>query len=142
MSEAAADAPTYLFVYGTLMTRASGRLGAVQRARLAHKGTSLGAATIAGQLIDLGTYPGLLAPAAPDDVVHGELFKLDQPDEVIAWLDSYEGIPSEPTPHDEYARVLVPARPAAGGEVAAWVYRYRGGTASRFPVIAGGRWAG
>jgi gamma-glutamylcyclotransferase (GGCT)/AIG2-like uncharacterized protein YtfP len=133
--------PTYLFVYGTLMTATQGRLGAVQRARLGRHGTSLGAATVAGQLINLGTYPGLIEPAGPDDVVHGELFQLDQPDEVISWLDSYEGVAPEPTPHDEYVRVLVPARLATGEEVAAWVYRYRGAT-SNFPLVTGGRWAG
>lgn len=135
------DRPTYLFVYGTLMTAARGRLGAVQRARLSLKGTSLGAATIAGRLINLGAYPGLLEPAGPDDVVHGELFRLDRPDEVISWLDSYEGIPEEPTPQDEYVRVLVPARLVSGEEVAAWVYRYRG-TSRDFPIIASGRWNG
>jgi gamma-glutamylcyclotransferase (GGCT)/AIG2-like uncharacterized protein YtfP len=135
------DGATYLFVYGTLMTAARGRLGAVQRAQLRLKGTSLGVATIAGRLINLGTYPGLLEPAGPDDVVHGELFRLDRPDEVMSWLDSYEGVAPEPTPHDEYVRVLAPVRLATGGEVAAWVYRYRG-TTSKFPVVAGGRWAG
>jgi gamma-glutamylcyclotransferase (GGCT)/AIG2-like uncharacterized protein YtfP len=144
MSAAAGDersvegGPTYLFVYGTLMTAARGRLGAVQRARLSLKGTSLGAATIAGQLINLGTYPGLIEPAAPDDVVHGELYRLDQPDEVMSWLDSYEGVAPEPTPHDEYVRVLLPARLATGEEVAAWVYRYRGAITG-FPIIASGR---
>ena len=141
MSAAAAEAPTYLFVYGTLMTRARGRLGASQRARLGLKGTSLGAATIAGRLVNLGTYPGLLEPAAAGDTVHGELFRLDRPEEVISWLDSYEGIPSEPTPHDEYVRVLTPARLATGEEVTAWVYRYRR-TTSDFPAIPSGRWDG
>jgi gamma-glutamylcyclotransferase (GGCT)/AIG2-like uncharacterized protein YtfP len=137
--EPAEGGTTYLFVYGTLMTRARGRLGAVQRARLGLEGTSLGVATIAGQLINLGTYPGLIEPAAPGDVVQGELFRLDRPDEVISWLDSYEGVAPEPTPHDEYVRVLAPVRLATGEEVEAWVYRYRG-TTSNFPVVAGGRW--
>jgi gamma-glutamylcyclotransferase (GGCT)/AIG2-like uncharacterized protein YtfP len=141
MSAAVHAAPTYLFVYGTLMSRARGALGASQRARLGRDGTSLGAATIAGRLVDLGTYPGLLEAAAGNDVVHGELFRLDRPDGIISWLDSYEGIPAEPTPNDEYARVLVSARLASGEDVAAWVYRYRGKT-SGFPAIASGRWDG
>ena len=87
MSAKATDGPTYLFVYGTLMSRARGLLGASQRARLGLKGTSLGEATIAGRLVDLGTYPGLLEPAAAGDIVHGELFRLDRPEEVMSWLD-------------------------------------------------------
>jgi gamma-glutamylcyclotransferase (GGCT)/AIG2-like uncharacterized protein YtfP len=139
MSALATDGPTYLFVYGTLMTRARGMLGASQRARLGLKGTSLGDATIAGRLVNLGTYPGLLEPAAAGDVVHGELFRLDRPDEVISWLDSYESVSPEPTPDDEYVRVLTPARLATGEEVMAWVYRYRH-TTSDYPAIPSGRW--
>lgn len=139
MSAAVPEAPTYLFVYGTLMSRARGALGASQRARLGLKGTSLGAATIAGRLINLGSYPGLLAPAAPTDLVHGELFRLDRPDEVISWLDAYEGVSPQPTPHDEYARVPTTARLESGDEVTAWVYRYRS-PASDFPAIPSGRW--
>ena len=139
MSATAANDPTYLFVYGTLMTRARGMLGASQRARLGLKGTSLGDATIAGRLVNLGTYPGLLEPTAPGDLVHGELFRLDQPDEVISWLDSYESVSPQPTPHDEYVRVLTPARLATGEEVTAWVYRYRRNT-SDYPAIPSGRW--
>jgi gamma-glutamylcyclotransferase (GGCT)/AIG2-like uncharacterized protein YtfP len=139
MSALSTDGPSYLFVYGTLMTRARGMLGASQRARLGLKGTSLGDATIAGRLVNLGTYPGLLEPATPGDLVHGEVFRLERPDEVISWLDSYEGVSPQPAPHDEYARVRAPAWLATGEEVTAWVYRYRGITAE-FPSIPDGRW--
>lgn len=141
MSAAVPGAPAYLFVYGTLMSRARGALGASQRARLGLKGTSLGAATVPGRLVDLGTYPGLLEPAAASDIVHGELFRLDRPEEVISWLDSYEGVSPQPTPHDEYVRVPTTARLATSEEVTAWVYRYRA-TTSDFPAIPGGRWDG
>ncbi len=136
-----AAATGLLFVYGTLLTRARVELGADMRARLQQEGTSLGDATIAGRLVNLGTYPGLLEPGSPRDVVHGELFKLDRPDEVISWLDSYEGVSPEPMPHEEYVRALVEVRLATGEEVTAWVYRYRGAT-SDFPAIPGGRWDG
>lgn len=139
MSALPTDGPTYLFVYGTLMTRARGMLGASQRARLGLKGTSLGDATIAGRLVNIGTYPGLLEPTAAGDVVHGELFRLDRPEEVISWLDSYESVSPEPAPDDEYARVLTPARLATGEAVMAWVYRYRR-TTSDYPAIPSGRW--
>ena len=144
MSDDAADqgdAPIHLFVYGTLMSRARGLLGASQRKRLGLKGTSLGAATIPGRLIDLGTYPGLLAPATPDDIVHGEVFRLDQPGEVLPWLDSYESVSPVPSPGDDYARERVRVRLASGGSVTAWVYRYRLAPAG-FAPIPGGRWQG
>lgn len=133
--------PAYLFVYGTLMTRARGRLGADMRARLSREGTSLGAATTAGRLLALGDYPGLVPAAGSADVVHGELFRLDAADEVLAWLDAYEGISEKPNSNDEYARVRAPVKSASGEKVTAWVYAYRG-DGSRVPAIAGGRWDG
>lgn len=133
--------PAYLFVYGTLMTRAGGRLGADMRARLHLEGTSLGAATTVGRLVDLGDYPGLVAGAGLRDAVHGELFMLDRPDDVLAWLDAYEGVSGVLNPDDEYARVRAPVRRASGEEVTAWVYCYRGDT-SRARTIASGRWDG
>jgi gamma-glutamylcyclotransferase (GGCT)/AIG2-like uncharacterized protein YtfP len=133
--------PAYLFVYGTLMTRAHGRLGADMRTRLRLEGTSLGAATTAGRLVALGDYPGLVEAAGPRDVVHGELFRLERPDDVLAWLDAYEGVSVEPNPDDEYVRVRAPVRRTSGVEVTAWIYVYRGGHAHAGP-IAGGQWGG
>ncbi|MEO8651924.1 MAG: gamma-glutamylcyclotransferase family protein [Hyphomicrobiaceae bacterium] len=141
MSAAATDAPAYLFVYGTLMTRTRGPLGASQRARLHREGTGLGAATIAGRLVALDAYPGLIEPAAPGDIVHGELFRLDQPVEVLSWLDSYEGVSPQPTAQGEYVRASTPARLATGEEFKAWVYRYCGATFG-LPTIPSGRWDG
>jgi gamma-glutamylcyclotransferase (GGCT)/AIG2-like uncharacterized protein YtfP len=119
MSATAAEVSPYLFVYGTLMTRTRGLLGAGERARLQREGENLGAATIAGRLIDLDAYPGLVEPAAPGDVVHGELFRLDRPVEVLSWLDSYEEVAPEPTPKEEYARVLMTVHLPSGEEVRA-----------------------
>ena len=141
MSAATARETAYLFVYGTLTTRARGRLGADMRARLASAATWLGPATAAGRLVRISDYPGLVAPVAVSDTVHGEVFELDDPGAVFAWLDNYEGVSANPVPEDEYERVILPARLASGDEITAWVYRYRGKT-SEFPAIAGGRWDG
>lgn len=137
--EADRGATAYLFVYGTLMTRAQGRLGADMRALLRLSGTSLGAATAAGQLIDLGEYPGFVEAAGPGDIVHGELFRLEHPGEVFAALDTYEGVSPEPARGDEYARILVPVQSASGEQVTAWVYCFRGERAQARP-ITGGKW--
>jgi gamma-glutamylcyclotransferase (GGCT)/AIG2-like uncharacterized protein YtfP len=123
------------------MTRVRGRLGADMRARLRLEGTSLGAATTAGRLLALGDYPGLISGATPGDVVHGELFKLDRPDDVLAWLDAYEGVSGELGTDSEYARVRAQVLRASGEEIAAWIYVYRGDV-SRASAIAGGRWDG
>lgn len=130
-----------LFVYGTLMTAARGKLGADMRAKLAEAATWIGPATTAGRLVDFGEYPGLVVPVGLSDTVHGEVFELHAPDAVFAWLDDYEGIPPIATPNDEYERVVVPVRLASGEDIKAWVYRYvgDGSTAARIPD---GRWTG
>ena len=95
-----------LFVYGTLLTRARGELGADMRARLKKVSSSLGEATIPGRLFDLGTFPVMIAAAAPSDVVHGEVLQLDDPESTFVWLDPYEGITPGHRRQDEYERVL------------------------------------
>ena len=140
-AEADRGETAYLFVYGTLMTRAQRRLGADMRALLHLNGTSLGAATTAGRLMDLGDYPGFVEAAGSGDIVHGELFRVEHPDEVLATLDAYEGVSPEPAPGDEYARILVSVQPASGDPVTAWAYCFRGDLAQARP-IAGGRWDG
>ena len=129
-----------LFVYGTLMSAAAGApMGVAQRARLAGESHALGAATIAGRLIDLGHYPGLLPPLTAGDLVHGELLALRSPSATFAWLDRYEMI--EPDSADnEYAREV--RRVHLAGDAAAietWVYLYIRPAPHAVPV-AGGRW--
>jgi gamma-glutamylcyclotransferase (GGCT)/AIG2-like uncharacterized protein YtfP len=134
-----ADLEQHLFVYGTLMTAAaSSRLGKAQRARLQREGQSLGAATIAGRVYDLGRYPALSAPFSAQDRVHGEVFALADPAASLAWLDEYENVTPDEAQR-EYDRVIRPVLLASGDEIQAWVYVYRG----KIPEahrLADGRW--
>jgi gamma-glutamylcyclotransferase (GGCT)/AIG2-like uncharacterized protein YtfP len=127
-----------LFVYGTLMSCATGRLGRAERARLYREGRSLGPAWTAGRLYDLGRFPGMTEPRDPGEIVHGEAVRLADARSTLAWLDAYEGIGAGGG-HDEYARVERPVCLASGGELNAALYLYRGdvGRARRLP---GGRW--
>jgi gamma-glutamylcyclotransferase (GGCT)/AIG2-like uncharacterized protein YtfP len=128
-----------LFVYGTLLTRARGELGADMRARLKTESTSLGEATIPGRLFSLGTFPVMLAPAAPSDTVHGEVLRLAAPESVFVWLDPYEGITPGHKREGEYERVRRAVRLASGEEMVAWVYLYVA-DATNAPPIPSGRW--
>ncbi|MFM9851077.1 MAG: gamma-glutamylcyclotransferase [Hyphomicrobiaceae bacterium] len=127
----------HLFVYGTLMSAADGaRLGKAQRARLQREGTSLGAATIKGHLYDLRRYPALVA--FPNDVAHGEVFRLANPPSSFVWLDKYEDVvPGRET--NDYERVVRPVWLANGEEISAWVYLYLAEVPNK-ARIADGRW--
>jgi gamma-glutamylcyclotransferase (GGCT)/AIG2-like uncharacterized protein YtfP len=128
-----------LFVYGTLLTRARGELGTDMRARLKMESTSLGEATIPGRLFSLGTFPVMLAPAAPSDTVHGEVLRLSDPESVFVWLDPYEGITPGHRREGEYERVRRSVRLASGEDLVAWVYLYVA-NATNAPPIPSGRW--
>lgn len=130
----------FLFVYGTLMRRAyRARIGSEMRARLEQSGTWLGEAETAGRLLDLGCYPAIIAPASRVDIVHGEVFRLDDPVAVFRWLDPYEGIPIGKLRGHEYERVEQAVTLADGTNDIAWVYRYLVATCDS-SLLPDGRW--
>lgn len=123
-----------LFVYGTLMRGFDHPMARL----LAGHADFLGEATCRGRLVLVNHYPGLLLSDAPPDVVHGELFRLRVPDELLRELDMYEacgeGFP-EPT---EYLRLLIDVARADGATQKAWTYVYNW-PVTDLPVIASGR---
>jgi len=129
--------PRLLFVYGTLMSTASGSMGRGPRARLDRASRTMGRAAVRGFLFDLGVYPGLvlkLRGAVPggEARVFGELRELIEPGDVFDWLDRYEGITCEVDAKDgcDYRRVVrdVARLDASGRQVVmpAWIYVYEG----------------
>ncbi|MBJ7403918.1 MAG: gamma-glutamylcyclotransferase [Bradyrhizobium sp.] len=123
-----------LFVYGTLTRGFDHPMARL----LAGHAEFLGEATCRGRLALVKHYPGLLLPEAPSDIVHGELFQLRVPDELLRELDMYEacgeGFP-EPT---EYLRLLIDVARADGGTQKAWTYVYNW-PVTDLPRIASGR---
>jgi len=129
-----------LFVYGTLLSRVTGRLGAGERRRLEREAVSLGEAHVKGFLRDLGDYPGLVVPGETRDIVYGEVLELRNPVETLAWLDVYEGVGSvKASPADEYRRQILYVNLASGGNCEAWSYVLRQ-SIDGSPRVAGGRW--
>lgn len=111
----------YLFVYGTLKRSVSNPMGAVMRTHA----TYVAEAIIAGQIYDLGPYPGLMLVDS-GTAVYGELYEITKPNALLALLDAYEGCANEdPQPH-EFVRVLATVRDTDGVDYRAWVYVYQG----------------
>ena len=98
---------SYLFVYGTL-----------QRGRPLHRelvrlqAEFVGSASMAGQLYDLGRYPGALATG--DQMIPGELYRLPEPEPALRRLDTVEG--------RQFHRAMVRVTRAHGEPQQAWVY--------------------
>lgn len=104
----------HLFVYGTLRSAFRNPYARL----LAQDAVLLGPARVHGRLYQLGRYPGMLAPLAPQDWVTGELYRVSAASELLPKLDEYEG--------PEFERVLERAHRSARAPVKTWVYLYRG----------------
>ncbi|MEY3367359.1 MAG: hypothetical protein RI973_514 [Bacteroidota bacterium] len=107
----------YLFVYGSLRLSAGN-----PTARYLHNQARwIGSGRMPGRVYSLGDYPGAELDESCGQFVEGDVFELDDPDDVFRVLDSYEGIgPEFPEPH-EYQRCLCPVY-LRGETLCCWVY--------------------
>ena len=109
-----------VFVYGTLMSGFDHPMSRL----LAAGADLLGPATVRGKLYMITHYPGLLHSEDAEDIVHGELYRLRDVDELMAALDDYESVgPSHEAP-TLYLREIVPVTLGDGSVVEAWTYIY------------------
>ncbi len=120
--------PLALFAYGTL------RRGAPMPGLIEGRATWVGPADAPGRLVDLGAFPGLVAPHSRADRVVGDLFALEAEyaAALLDALDRYEGASFR----RESATVHGPH-----GEVEAWLYRWTGDVRGR-RVVSGGDYLG
>ena len=111
-----------LFTYGTLMR------GFRLHRLLAGRAEYVGDAQVSGRLVDLGSYPGALAPSADAGVIRGELYRVGDP---ALWgvLDSAEG--------PQYHRREVTVRCGDGRERAAYIYWYVAPLDGTVPIPGG-----
>ena len=113
-----------------------------QRLRLARESDSLGPASLHfARLYDLGRYPGAAISDGEEDIVHGEVVLLADPDAVLVWLDDYEGYVHGAGDGNEYDRLVREVRLAGGETFDAWVYLLRRAPRDELR-IANGRWIG
>lgn len=94
-----------LFVYGTLRSEFSNCYAVLLR----EKAELIGPAETNGSIFRIAHYPGYRPH--PPGIVRGELYRLRDPDAMLAALDRYEGADFE------RAEVTI-------GEARAWIYRY------------------
>ena len=92
----------FLFVYGTLKSEAIN----TNAQHLHQHAQLLGRARWPGRLYLISNYPGAVPSSSNNEFVNGELWRLNDPDQLLATLDVYEECaPSSPVPH-EYKRSL------------------------------------
>jgi gamma-glutamylcyclotransferase (GGCT)/AIG2-like uncharacterized protein YtfP len=95
-----------LFVYGTLRSEFNNEYARLLRSQA----KLVGPATVPGSIYRVGHYPAYKPEPAGE--VHGELYRLTDPEITLKVLDEYEG--------EDFERVVV-----QGAQVQSWIYQYK-----------------
>ena len=126
-----------LFVYGTLMR---GYVHPMAKL-LSANADFLGEVSCRGRLYMVKHYPGLVLSDDANEIVHGELYRLREPEALLREFDMYEacgeGFP-EPT---QYVRQMFSVTLADGTASEAWTYIYNWPVA-KLKLIESGRFLG
>lgn len=109
-----------LFVYGTLMRGYDHPMAQL----LSRSAEFLGEAQCRGRLYLVKHYPGLLVSDAASEIVHGELYRMRRPQELLATLDDYEGCGPSSAQPTAYLRQVLPVTHSGGTVSEAWTYVY------------------
>ena len=125
-----------LFVYGTL------RRGFCLHRHLADLGASFEAqGTVAGELFDLGEYPGARPSTGNRKWVYGELFHLQNPRRDLRILDEVEEfIPAQPE-RSQFIREIAEVIQSAAVRQQAWIYWLSAPVPADGTLIASGDYA-
>jgi gamma-glutamylcyclotransferase (GGCT)/AIG2-like uncharacterized protein YtfP len=110
----------HLFVYGTLRRDSRHEMYRL----LARNADFVGDAVFRGRLYLIDDYPGAVPSASPDDIVKGELYLLERPDQVLPKLDDYEEFDSARPQASLYRRELRDVRLENGSVRKAWIYLF------------------
>jgi len=106
-----------LFVYGTL------RRGFRLHRRLARLGAVFcGEAMVAGELFDLGSFPGARPAEGEGKRVRGEVYQLSQPAQDLDVLDEVEGFNPRCAARSEFVRAIAEVTMRNGESCRAWIY--------------------
>ena len=125
--------PDFLIVYGTLRPPFDNPFALYLRQR----GHHVGEGTFAGQLFNIGSYPGAVYAETILTHVQGTVFEIGhQKDTILTYLDYYEGVGESFDQPTEFIRAVVPVR-IADQVVDCWGYLYNLTTIDKFLIESG-----
>jgi gamma-glutamylcyclotransferase (GGCT)/AIG2-like uncharacterized protein YtfP len=123
------------FLYGTLM-RGESRFGLLESFGI----KCILLADAHGRLVNLGQFPGLVAPSESGEMVCGEFMRFDDVEGVARELDRIEGFRGfDDSAGSLYRRKLVQVDVGEGRIRTAWTYCFAGEVGTH-PVIPSGDW--
>ena len=109
-----------LFVYGTLMRGFDHPMARL----LSANADFVAEASCRARLYRIQHYPGLVLSDDAADLVHGELFRLHQPEPMLREFDMYEACGEGFAPPTEYLRRMLSVTHFDGAASEAWTYVY------------------
>lgn len=121
-----------IFVYGTLLNDIHSMIAN----HLKTHSILLGDGLVRGKIYDLGSYPGLIYEPTASSMVFGQVFQLNDPNEILTTLDNYEGISPEAPTEDEYAREIIKVE-INGEKIDCWAYLYLKSTEGLKQITSG-----
>ncbi len=127
------EANEYLFVYGTLR---DGFDNEARRLLLKHA-DFIREGTFRGKLFLVNDYPGAVNSEDDRDIVHGEVYRLNNSRPLLAGLNEYEGCSGSYPQPTEYTREEAMIRLAGKAAVRAWVYIYNRHTKGLYEIVSG-----
>lgn len=130
------SSPDFLIVYGTLRPPFDNPFAQYLRQR----GRCVGEGTFAGQVFDMGSYPGAIYQKNSRSQVCGTVFDIsNQKATILTYLDYYEGVGDEFEQPTEFVRSIVPVQ-FNEQTTDCWVYLYNLSTDTK-PVVESGNYA-
>lgn len=122
-----------LFVYGTLRSDFDHPMAAL----LKSASSFLGQGYFYGLLYDLGPYPAAVASEDKESMVKGDIYALNEEENLLRVMDKYEGVGEGQEGVLEYKREKVKSYLYQGGEYWSWAYLYNGYTDHLLPIAGG-----
>ncbi len=122
-----------LFVYGTLMR---GYVHPMAKL-LSANADFLGEASCRGRLYVVKHYPGLVLSDAANEIVHGELYRLRAPEDLLREFDMYEACGESFPEPTQYVRQMLQVALADGAPSEAWTYLYNWPVEKLKPIESG-----
>lgn len=115
----------YLFVYGSLMSVYSNPASL----NLHNNSVYVDSGIFQGKLYLVSYYPGVVKSKIKEDIVYGEIYKLNDTPKLLNQLDKYEG--------EGFERCIENIRLSDGLLVKAWIYLYKGTTINLKQIVSG-----
>jgi len=112
---------SYLFTYGTLLSG----LGHPMYEFIERHASLLGIGQINGKLYEVLDYPALVLSNNIKKIVKGELYLIEDEQELFKYLDEYEGCAPHSRKPYEYQRDLVSVHDSEQHSLLAWTYLYK-----------------